>query len=134
LTFLSCIQVTDVLDRSLLLTIDTSNAEDVSIKTTTAPTTSIADVTQVNTQESETPMDNAVDYSDSEEHRQFSLWPKYNQYYSQYDILVLAFLVAILVFTLVIFNITILLRRKENLVNEKLMLIDNEILPETLHV
>lgn len=86
--------------------------------------------------------DNAISYhqtkSKSALHRQHSLWPIYSGATelpeNSKEVLILGVFVAILAFVLIVLTVVILVRRKQDQIEDREQLIENEVLPKILHV
>ena len=123
-----------MLERSLPMTIDTSNAVNVNVRRIVVTTPSTPTLVLSEELDTESPEEATEDI---DEYENIS-WPKYRSQLivSQYDsYLILGLFVSILVFILIVLNIVIFIKRK-NLPsnNDKILLIDNEALSEILHV
>ncbi|XP_058443743.1 uncharacterized protein LOC131425688 [Malaya genurostris] len=139
---------TDQLIRSPPLLIDTSEATIVSLQGTTTTLRPLSinsvieeiDVVQAtsysNEGENSSPTETRQQQQQQLQFRRPHLWPIYNSELPENskEILILGVFVAILAFVLIVLTVVILVRRKQEQIEDRELLIESEILPKILHV
>ncbi|XP_055551338.1 uncharacterized protein LOC129733835 [Wyeomyia smithii] len=150
---------TDQLIRSPPLLIDTSEAQIISLQGTTSSTSSTTTTTTTTTTTLRPPSINSVieeidvvqatsfsddgdvdgdDGNNQRSRHRPHLWPLYSSSVdlpeNSKEILILGVFVAILAFVLIVLTVVILVRRKQDQIEDRELLIESEVLPKILHV
>ncbi|XP_053692210.1 uncharacterized protein LOC128740670 [Sabethes cyaneus] len=140
---------TDQLIRSPPLLIDTSEAQIISLQGTTTSTSTTTTTTlrplsinsvieEIDVVQATSFSDDGDDSDDQQNRHRPHLWPLYSSSVglpeNSKEILILGVFVGILAFVLIILTVVILVRRKQDQIEDRELLIESEVLPKILHV